>query len=1640
MPKVAEPQDKRGEGQPPQEYPDSLEPDLPPGYTYPAIPIGYRNGPSPHDVRLAEPADLEAVQVEPAEHAPQSLSSLGEELNCQAVIRPLPEPLPQEEAEQEEEERVVESVLEQREDVEAAVVTAATYVPVEKELVEQQPGEEEVLVCPPSGSPVCEAASCPIPTEEPERPGAVITLEEEEDDEVVGEESRVEHVQEVNVSGEQEPDLATITEVDPALTAVPEPQSPSTEEAKDREQQQHETEMTPDDASADLMCLSPASISASSSSQATIPIPPKSSVPCYWSLELLIAAAFCTDVPPFPLLHFSTPSVAQSQPNPHQGIELLSELADLELQQHRHTCGKSQEDELLMFDLQSLATLATARALEMGLQEGSSMSAERHCPARRILNLRRKCSWTPRNEPVCPAKGGIETMDGPELAMRVKLAELQRRYKEKQRELAKLQRKHDHQKEETPRSPARRGPGRPRKRKPALITGPVSSSESQKKVKSMGAGLVLSPEDLGGGGDSHRRKKRLSSRGFERLSSTQIKAQSCRKSGLHGVLSSKLSSDVARLKQKSQSKKNLSGTGSRDKEVSPSSSNPKHGHKSQGISKIESRRESGGQSDTAASVDSGPQESWTGLVRSGRKKGSSNLTQGSSHLSQPRAKVLRGQRQEAMEDGESSPAESDSSDQEEEEEEGSYDTDEGQDFRAQPPRDITSGSSVTGPTPSSVVKLEANQKARNKKQRQELYGSQSLSGAEGEVKVKKKAPCRLSLGTAVKKHYEDYRPEGVRRPSGPRSKEPRWCNLGTRGNRYRRSMGLVTFPTTSERLKRATRKSTILRGAINKRRNCWSGEASSPQSEEGSRGTRSKDLQPKGRAVSRLLESFAADEGFQMDDSSFSEEDEDSSHSYNHKSLEVPNCVLTKELLTDGLKVLISKEDELLYAARVHTLELPDIFSIVIDGERGNRPRIYSLEQLLREAVLDVRPETEAMLSEGTRVCAYWSERSRCLYPGYVRRGASSDEGKQGVMVEFDDGDRGKISLPKIRLLPPGYQIHCGESSPALLVPSGTTARRSSSLEQAPISDRLSDKLTTINTVTNNQTLLAHKRKPGRPKGSGKKQKQQQAENANKNPSPFLGWPSMAIPRKRTSDNPFQFNGAPRKAFRGKEDELFSLPQIQPLASTPAKGLFSSSSFEVDSFSSIANGYSSFCSQSTGPGLSLAPRSGLYGQRRRQDELVMSRTKRSGQEFLVKLDHEGVTSPKTKNSKALLLRGSSSSLSGLPRPDTYSHPVLLVKDNKKGGTSRVELLLKGAPPQRKATPSLRLGEYGNLGFSSHRECHSSYSDLDDEEEEEEEQRRRVGLAAVSGGLRTTGRFLSRLSVSSSSSGSSSSSDSGSLSSSSLCSSDNDSSYSSEDEDNATLMLQNCLSSHRGLLQPPELSTPSRPHQHSFVAKAVAVSSSKGGPPDQVSNSKSLKRKECSSSTSKPFKEFVKKPRMLSDDSSVIPRPKMSAFLAGRQMWRWCGNPTQRRGLKGKARKLFYKAIVRGRDTVRVGDCAVFLSAGRPNLPYVGRIENFWESWTSSMVVKVKWFYHPEETKLGKRHRDGKHALYQSCHEDENDVQTISHKCQVVSKEEYECLTRNQRPNSTYPDLYYLAGTYDPTTGQLITAEGVSILC
>ena len=66
------------------------------------------------------------------------------------------------------------------------------------------------------------------------------------------------------------------------------------------------------------------------------------------------------------------------------------------------------------------------------------------------------------------------------------------------------------------------------------------------------------------------------------------------------------------------------------------------------------------------------------------------------------------------------------------------------------------------------------------------------------------------------------------------------------------------------------------------------------------------------------------------------------------------------------------------------------------------------------------------------------------------------------------------------------------------------------------------------------------------------------------------------------------------------------------------------------------------------------------------------------------------------------------------------------------------------------------------------------------------------------------------------------------------------------------------------------------------------------------------------------------------------------------------------------------------------------------------------------------------------------ALYQSPHGDENDVQTISHRCEVMRYGDYsmrrnQMETRGQLADFDNGDIYYLAGTYDPAMG-VITFE------
>ncbi|XP_073742203.1 BAH and coiled-coil domain-containing protein 1 isoform X1 [Callorhinus ursinus] len=1305
------------------------------------------------------------------------------------------------------------------------------------------------------------------------------------------------------------------------------------------------------------------------------------------------------------------------------GIALLSELADLEIQQQRREPALQEGEDVLAFDLRRLATLASAWSLveAAGLDSPSATAqppAADPCRAPtltpRMQILQRKDTWTPKTKPVCPLKAAIDRLDTQEVEMRVRLADLQRRYKEKQRELVRLQRRHDHEREESSRSPARRGPGRPRKRKyssllPTLRPGGQLPRGDSKKVKAVRSSLSLLCAELRGGDEPPKKRNRLESGVYVGLQPASVDKVRCKKSSGQGELASAVAHKVAQLKPKVKSKGLPAGLSPfRRKEPAPGGRIRKKLSRAKGTKVPGAARHT--QSEDGGASRETPKFPGQAAVATAQEAGNGYDSENCKRFLGTEA----------------------------------------------PPKEpglvLHTGASVAvlGPSPSSVVKMEANQKAKKKKERQGLLGACRLSSPESEVKVKRRT-VKAKVGTKLE------RAPGRRPPGAPGKKKAKGKAKGS----LRADPGATPSRDTlfsparaftcreegsklaSERLKRATRKSTILQPGL-RRKNGALSIALSPRNAKAILGkgrkvgkVKSKAVgkQGKGRAVSRLLESFAVEDDFAFDDNgSFEEEEEEEEEpgaargplSAEQSAALARSCTIHKEDLQDGLPVLIPKEDSLLYAGSVRTLQPPDIYSIVIEGERGNRQRIYSLEQLLQEAVLDVRPQSSRYLPPGTRVCAYWSQKSRCLYPGNVVRGTCSDdeEDLDSVVVEFDDGDTGHIAISNIRLLPPDFKIQCTEPSPALLVSSSCRRTKKASFEAPPPGEAPAPSLSPKAHDGPEASKTPGKKSVSKDKAgkaelltSGAKPPAGASDHfLGRRGSPLLSWSAVAQTKRKVAaaaggkgpavlQNLFQLNGSTKK-LRARE-ALFPVHSV----AAPVFG----NGFRADSFSSLASAYAPFVG-GAGPGLPGGAHRLLRAKKAERAEAEKGARRRAGGEFLVKLDHEGVTSPKNKNCKALLLGDKDPGPKlGRPLPSpSYAHPALVGKDRK--GRAPVHPLPMGLALRKFAGQA-------EFPLPCDSDCPSSYSD--DEEDG-------PGLAPGA-----PSRFLARLSVSSSSSGSSTSSSSGSLSTSSLCTSDDEGSSYSSDEEDPALLLQTCLSHPvPALLAQPEAlrSKAGGPHAHAqrcFLSRAAGAGGGAGTGP---SGSKSkLKRKEALSFSK--AKELPRRQRL----PSVENRPKISAFLPARQLWKWSGNPTQRRGMKGKARKLFYKAIVRGKETLRIGDCAVFLSAGRPNLPYIGRIESMWESWGSNMVVKVKWFYHPEETKLGKRQSDGKNALYQSCHEDENDVQTISHKCQVVGREQYEQMTRS-RKSQDRRDLYYLAGTYDPTTGRLVAADGAPILC
>jgi len=175
-------------------------------------------------------------------------------------------------------------------------------------------------------------------------------------------------------------------------------------------------------------------------------------------------------------------------------------------------------------------------------------------------------------------------------------------------------------------------------------------------------------------------------------------------------------------------------------------------------------------------------------------------------------------------------------------------------------------------------------------------------------------------------------------------------------------------------------------------------------------------------------------------------------------------------------------------------------------------------------------------------------------------------------------------------------------------------------------------------------------------------------------------------------------------------------------------------------------------------------------------------------------------------------------------------------------------------------------------------------------------------------------------------------------------------------------------------------------------------------------------------------------------SSSNDRSPIAAFLPSHSLlWSWSDQGWRQ---SSKSRRVFHKTIQKGSsESLSVGDCAVFLSTSRPDRPYIGRIHSMVQTTGGNMKVQVRWFYHPAEVegsaKGGGRVDDlqvRSNALFASTHADENDVQTISHKCTLLQYNEYK--KRIDNDGDDLEDVYYLAGDYDPVVGTIQFCPGV----
>ncbi|CAF0854162.1 unnamed protein product [Rotaria sordida] len=118
-----------------------------------------------------------------------------------------------------------------------------------------------------------------------------------------------------------------------------------------------------------------------------------------------------------------------------------------------------------------------------------------------------------------------------------------------------------------------------------------------------------------------------------------------------------------------------------------------------------------------------------------------------------------------------------------------------------------------------------------------------------------------------------------------------------------------------------------------------------------------------------------------------------------------------------------------------------------------------------------------------------------------------------------------------------------------------------------------------------------------------------------------------------------------------------------------------------------------------------------------------------------------------------------------------------------------------------------------------------------------------------------------------------------------------------------------------------------------------------------------------------------------------------------------------------------------KQILRIGDCIILHGVDK-SLSYIGKVLKFYRNKSTQQdLVRLQWYYSPQETTTGLHKNDLPGALYESTHIDENPIATIRSKGTIYgSYDDY--VKKTDYGKKRQETDFYLVGQYNPTSSKL----------